>query len=84
MGICPRCGSFVDEGEPYCPYCSYIGGSGSNNNNDNVITIDGDDYYKDEVEDALYDAGYDLYDLEHDLIDDEDLEEILDNLDEIR
>ena len=24
MGICPRCGSWIDAGEPYCPDCSYI------------------------------------------------------------
>ena len=23
--ICPRCGSWIDEGEPYCPDCGYDG-----------------------------------------------------------
>lgn len=23
--ICPRCGSWIDEGEPYCPNCGYDG-----------------------------------------------------------
>lgn len=25
MAICPRCGSWVDEGESYCPSCGYDG-----------------------------------------------------------
>ena len=23
--ICPRCGSWIDAGEPYCPDCGYDG-----------------------------------------------------------
>lgn len=23
--ICPRCGPWIDEGEPYCPNCGYDG-----------------------------------------------------------
>jgi RNA polymerase subunit RPABC4/transcription elongation factor Spt4 len=23
--ICPRCGSLIDAGEPYCPNCGYDG-----------------------------------------------------------
>ena len=25
MAICPRCGSFIDAGEPCCPECGYDG-----------------------------------------------------------
>ena len=77
MGICPRCGSWVDEGEPYCPECCYMGES----DEEDVITIDGRDYDVDDVERVLRDYGYTLNDLENDLIDDEDMEDILDDLD---
>ena len=73
MGICPNCGSFVDEGEPYCPYCSYTPG----NDYDDSVRIDGEDYNVSDVEDILRRYGYNLYDLEHDLIDDGDFEDIL-------
>ena len=75
MGICPRCGSWVDEGEPYCPECCYMGEDDSD-----VVTIDGRDYDIVNVERVLNNYGYSLYDLENDLIDDEDLEEIIDKL----
>lgn len=77
MGICPQCGSFVDEGEPYCPYCSYYPSS-TDSDEDNLIEIDGREYDRDKVEDALRDNGYDLDDLENGLIDEDELEEILD------
>ncbi|WP_405295614.1 hypothetical protein [Methanobrevibacter sp.] len=76
MGICPQCGSFVDEGEPYCPYCSYYPSSTSEDD-DNSIEIGGKSYDRDEVEDALRENGYDLDDLKRDLIDEDELEDIL-------
>lgn len=73
MGICPRCGSWVDEGEPYCPECCYMGG-------DDTVTIDGREYDADDVERVLRDYGYNLNDLEWGRIGDEDMERILDDL----
>ena len=48
MGICPRCGSWVDAGEPYCPDCCYDG-SGGTDKVDSVydsdrVTVNGFDY----------------------------------------
>ena len=74
MGICPRCGSWVDEGEPYCPECCYIGG------NDDVVTICGKDYDSDEVERVLRRYGYVMRDLELDMISDDDLDDMIDEL----
>ncbi|WP_298500805.1 hypothetical protein [uncultured Methanobrevibacter sp.] len=70
MGICPRCGSFVDEGEPYCSDCSYVFSSSQ----------DDLDHDRDRLEEVLGDWGYDMYDFENDLIDPDDLEEILDEI----
>jgi RNA polymerase subunit RPABC4/transcription elongation factor Spt4 len=79
MGICPRCGSFVDEGEPYCPYCSYMPGNDSDDEAE-MIVIDGNEYRRSDVEDVLRDYAYDFYDLDNDLIDEEDWEDILEDL----
>ena len=75
MGICPRCGSWVDEGEPYCPECCYMG-----EGEENTITIDGRDYDARVVESVLRDFCYTLEDLEYGRVDDEDMEEILEEL----
>lgn len=80
MGICPRCGSWVDEGEPYCPECCY-GGSGSIEdfgNDSSSITVNGVEYDIDDVEDALDEMGYDLDDLKSGFVDEDELEERLD------
>lgn len=74
MGICPRCGSWVDEGEPYCPECCYMG------DDDDTVTIDGRDYDAGVVESVLGDFCYTLEDLEYGRIDEEDMEEILEAL----
>ena len=37
MGICPRCGSWVDAGEPYCPECCYDGSGRTDNVNSVII-----------------------------------------------
>lgn len=79
MCICPRCGSFIDAGEPYCPDCGYMG-SDEVNQYEDTIKIDGEEYSKDEVEEILRGYGYDLRDLEDDLIDEEDLEDIMEAL----
>ena len=79
MGICPRCGSFVDEGEPYCPYCSYIYGDNPDDDEE-MIRIDWVDYKKSDVEEVLRDYGYDLDDWRCENIDEEDLEDILHDL----
>ena len=76
MGICPRCGSWVDEGEPYCPECCYMGGD-----DDDVVTIGGKDYDVDDVERVLRRYDYVMRDLELDIIDDDDMKDILDELD---
>jgi hypothetical protein len=73
MGICPRCGAWVDEGEPYCPECCYMG-------EDDTVTIDGRDYDASDVERVLRDYCYNLEDLEYGRIDDEDMEEIIEAL----
>lgn len=73
MGICPRCGSWVDEGEPYCPECGYMGG-------DETVTIRGREYDADDVVMVLRDYGYDLNDLEWGRIGDVDMQRILDDL----
>ena len=73
MGICPSCGSFIDPGEPYCPDCGYIPGGGD----------DGYDFSQFDEEDlisVLEMHGYDMYDLENGLIDDDELEEIYEEL----
>lgn len=80
MGICPRCGSWVDEGEPYCPECCYMGGSDDENEEEDVITIDGREYDRRDVERVLDDFNYTLEDLERNLIDDDDLDDIIDEL----
>lgn len=56
MGICPRCGSWVDEGEPYCPECCYDGNSSrfdSPSSLPDVIEINCHDYDREDVEEAL-------------------------------
>ena len=78
MGICPRCGSWVDEGEPYCPECCYMGED--DGEDDETVTIDGRDYDADEVKRVLENYCYTLDDLEYGRIDDEDLENIIDDL----
>lgn len=81
MGICPRCGSWVDEGEPYCPECCYDGSDEGTNleisENLGVVTINGSEYDIDDVEEALEELGYDLDDLKLGLVDEYELEEIL-------
>ena len=78
MGICPRCGSWVDEGEPYCPECCYMGGD--EDDGDDIVSIDGRDYDVAEVRRVLENYCYTLEDLEYGRIDDEDLENIIDDL----
>ena len=68
MGICPRCGSWVDEGEE------------DDGEDDKTVTIDGRDYDADEVKRVLENYCYTLEDLEYGRIDDEDLENIIDDL----
>ncbi len=75
MGICPACGSYIDPGEPYCPDCGYIESSSGNDED-----LDFSEFDEDELEEALERRGYDLYDLENGLIDDDELEEIYDEL----
>lgn len=82
MGICPRCGSWIDAGEPYCPDCSYIINDSSSDeefSDDGVISINGFEYDVDDVVDALDELGYDLDDLKSGLVDEDELEEILDD-----
>ena len=54
MGICPRCGSWVDEGEPYCSDCSYVFGSSDSQDNADMIEMNGFEYDIGDVEEALY------------------------------
>jgi hypothetical protein len=83
MGICPRCGSWVDEGEPYCPECMY---DGSESRADQVgvssdfININGTEYRRFLVEEALEEMGYDIDDFIDGCVDEEELEEILDDI----
>lgn len=79
MGICPQCGSFVDEGDPYCPDCSYIFGD-FECDDEEMIKIGSDEYSRVDVEDVLSDYGYDLCDLEDGEIDEEDFEDIVEDL----
>lgn len=84
MGICPRCGSWVDEGEPYCPECCHGGGSGYHSvrlrhTGDNLMEVNGSLYDIDDVEDALEELGYDMDDFESGLVDEDELEELLDD-----
>ena len=76
MGICPVCGSFIDSGEPYCSDCGYIPAGGSSAGEG----IDIRDFDEDELKEVLERRGYDLYDFENGLIDDDELEEILEEL----
>lgn len=78
MGICPRCGSWIDEGEPYCPECCYDGSGSNSPFGSDVVEINGTEYDMSDVEDALDELGYDLDDLEEGLVDEDELEEILD------
>lgn len=83
MGICPRCGSWVDEGEPYCPECCYGGSNGHKaedvkRTRDDFIHVNGYLYDADDVEDALDELGYDMDDFESGLVDEDELEELLD------
>ena len=83
MGICPRCGSWVDECEPYCSDCSYVFGSSSSSGisaDSNVIEINGFEYDIDDVEEALSRLGCDFEDLELGLVDEDELEMVLDDL----
>ncbi|MBQ2653406.1 MAG: hypothetical protein IJF83_07615 [Methanobrevibacter sp.] len=82
MGICPRCGSWVDEGEPYCSDCSYVFDSSDSGDiyDSNVVRINGFEYDINDVEEALYRLGYDLDDLQHGFVDEDELEEILEDL----
>ncbi len=82
IGICPRCGSWVDAGEPYCPECCYDGSNGTDNADDNsdMVTINGYDYDKKDVEDALDELGYDFDDLKSGFVDEDELEEILEDM----
>lgn len=82
MGICPRCGSWVDEGEPYCSDCSYVfessqSGCGESSYGSDFVTINGRDYGLSDVEDALDEMGYDFDDFERGLVDEDELEVIL-------
>ena len=80
MGICPRCGSWVDEGEPYCSDCSYVFGSSDSTDNADMIEINGFEYDIGDVEEALFQMGYDLDDLREGLVDEDELEDILERL----
>ncbi len=84
MGICPRCGSWVDAGEPYCPDCCYDGSGGADKVNSvydsDRVTVNGFDYDKRDVEDALDELGYDFDDLESGFVDEDELEEILEDM----
>ena len=84
MGICPRCGSWVDAGEPYCPDCCYIVSGGTDKvnsvNDSDRVTVNGFDYDKRDVEDALDELGYDFDDLESGFVDEDELEEILEDM----
>lgn len=81
MGICPRCGSWVDEGEPYCPECCYdeSDSTGTVIVDSRTVTVNGYEYDIDDVEDALFRLGYDLDDLRQGLVDEDELEKILEN-----
>lgn len=72
--ICPRCGSFIDAGEPYCRECGYDG-------EDDLVEIDYDKYDTDELEEALRKYGYSIEELDAGLIDEDVLMEILRDLD---
>ena len=50
------------------------------NNTEEMIVIDGNEYRRSDVEDVLRDYAYDFYDLDNDLIDEEDWEDILEDL----
>lgn len=71
--ICPRCGSFIDAGEPYCPECCYGG-------EEETVRVNCDEYDRDELEEALREFGYDLDDLDAGLIDEDLLKEILEDI----
>ena len=71
--ICPRCGSFMDAGEPYCPDCGYEG-------EDETVSVSCDEYDRDELEEALREFGYDLDDLDAGLIDEDLLKGLLEDL----
>ena len=82
MGICPRCGSWVDEGEPYCPDCCYdssesTGRTREDIHGEKVIEVNGTEYNAQDVEDALYEMDCDLSDLENGYVDEDELERIL-------
>jgi uncharacterized protein CbrC (UPF0167 family) len=83
MGICPRCGSWVDEGEPYCPECMYDGsesGADPTGFSDDMINVNGSCYRRYLVEEALEEMGYDMYDFNEGMVDEEELEEILEDI----
>lgn len=82
MCVCSRCGSLIDAGEPYCQDCGYICGNDDDNERE-TIRINFDDYILEEVVEALRVNGYDLSDLEDDLIDEDELEDILFKLDKV-
>ena len=67
MGICPRCGSWVDEGEPYCPECCY----GGSDRTDKVNPVHDSDRI--DVNGSDYDKG-------DGFVDEDELEEILEDM----
>ncbi len=79
MGICPRCGSWVDEGAPYCPECCYSGDDDSDPIDSGFVTINGREYDIRDVEDALEELGYDIDDLKSGFVDEDELEELLES-----
>lgn len=85
MGICPRCGSWVDEGEPYCPECCYDGSERTDVSKNifsrpDEIRVNGWPYDRNDVEEALDEMGYDLDDFESGLVDEDELERVLEDI----
>ena len=85
MGICPRCGSWVDEGEPYCPECGYDGSEESGSarsifDDCEEIRVNGWRYDRSDVEDALEQMGYDWDDFESGYVDEDELERVLEDM----
>lgn len=78
MGICPICGSYIDSGEPYCPDCGFVGVS--SNAEENREELDFSIFDEDDLIEVLEEHGYDLDDLERDLIPDWEVKEIYEEL----